>query len=114
MIGVSKRCCPVCSCILTHLSKQNDTRPLRILGLHGTVYPCTLPPGLPSDIAEDVVDALESMLSNALFEVYRLDKKHNRTNSSRSHSSTDSHPFLHEHEHVFIHTDKTQLEYVYL
>jgi hypothetical protein len=111
MIGVSKRCCPVCSCILVELSRHNQSRPLRVLGVHGSIYPCTIPPGLPATVTEAVVSALEGMLSAALYDVYHLDKHRGRRDSI---SSTESHPFETQRDPVLILPNKPKLEYLYI
>ena len=42
VIGVSKRSCPMCACIL-QLLEDPASGPILVQGLHKTVYPCTLP-----------------------------------------------------------------------
>ena len=111
MIGVSKRCCPVCSCILVELSRHNRSRPLRVLGVHGSIYPCTIPPGLPTAVAEAVASVLEGMLSAALYDVYRVDKHKERRDSV---SSTDSHPFESQRDPIFIPSNKPELDNLYM
>ncbi|KAF8886174.1 hypothetical protein BD779DRAFT_1531317 [Infundibulicybe gibba] len=72
-IGVSKRCCPVCSAILEALSLRE---PINVLGSHRTTMPCALPDNLPPGWSIKLATALP--LSKG---------------SQSSEGSADSHPF---------------------
>jgi hypothetical protein len=65
-IGVSKRCCPVCTRLLGLLF-PNDR--MDICGTHRTVYPCSLPPWLPQDIVEKMVSIYEDELRTILHDL---------------------------------------------
>jgi len=85
IIGVSKRCCLVCTKLLSRLSKHrqeqmqvmvdifdNEGIPishepgLKVLNSYGNIYPTFLPPFLLRQIAEEVVRWLESVLKHAV------------------------------------------------
>jgi len=63
LIGVSKRCCPVCTQLLCLLSPDD---PIDIRGSHRTIYPCSLPPWLPVATIKDMVTIYERLLLGIL------------------------------------------------
>ncbi|KAF8422235.1 hypothetical protein EV426DRAFT_606640, partial [Tirmania nivea] len=91
-IGVSKRCCPICTkllSLLTHPHRDTLTVPLTVLCSHPNIYPTSLPPLLPFDVAERLVIWLERLLKN---ELVKLVKKKRRSTgiSVKSATSQDS------------------------
>ncbi|KAF8431369.1 hypothetical protein BGX38DRAFT_340189 [Terfezia claveryi] len=93
-IGVSKRCCPTCTKLLSLLTPhQHDAResgePLTVLCSHQKIYPTSLPPLLPSDVAELLITWLEELLKD---ELVKLVKKKRRSTgiSVKSATSQDS------------------------
>ncbi|KAF8871146.1 hypothetical protein BD779DRAFT_1478400 [Infundibulicybe gibba] len=87
-IGVSKRCCPVCSAILEELSPAQiiDT-----LGSHRTLMPCALPDTLPPEVVDRILHRFEGQLASALRDLYQQ-SKHPRKGSHASDGSANSHP----------------------
>jgi hypothetical protein len=67
-IGVSKRCCPVCTQLLDILFPQQAER-LHLVGSHRTIYPCSLPPWMPVDVVQKMVDIFGAMLREILQEL---------------------------------------------
>ena len=68
-IGVSKRCCPVCTKLLSLLSAGNKTSsqgPLRVLSGHQNIYPTALSPFVPVEIAEPLIEWLQAMVRSAV------------------------------------------------
>jgi hypothetical protein len=65
VIGVSKRCCPICDHFLSILRNRRDNLFL-VRGSHGTISSCTLPPWTPSDIVDEMIDKFGSILINDL------------------------------------------------
>ncbi|KAF8237201.1 hypothetical protein L208DRAFT_557306, partial [Tricholoma matsutake] len=64
ILGVSKRCCPVCSHLLSvalppHIA---DLIPFVIKGSHTTITPCSLPDCLPRPILKDMVEVFGEQL----------------------------------------------------
>ncbi|KAF8431134.1 hypothetical protein BGX38DRAFT_1229741 [Terfezia claveryi] len=93
-IGVSKRCCPVCTKLLSLLYKHsqgqiramiggsgNQGMPvlhqpeLKVLNSHWNIYPTALPPFLPKEVAEELVKWLEGLLKHAVKKVVSADSK---------------------------------------
>lgn len=52
IIGVSKRCCPVCYHLLSLIAGQDKN--FVVQGSHKTVSPCTLPVWLPENIVDSM------------------------------------------------------------
>ena len=70
-IGVSKRCCPVCTKLLSLFAiaptPGNDgSRPSTILASHQTFYPTALPPHIPKGIADELLVWLERLVQDAV------------------------------------------------
>ncbi|KAF8422238.1 hypothetical protein EV426DRAFT_575281 [Tirmania nivea] len=68
-IGVSKRCCPVCTKLISLLattSDDNSRDPSRVLASHKNFYPTALPPYLPRGIAVEVLVWLEGLVRDAV------------------------------------------------
>jgi hypothetical protein len=65
MIGVSKRCCPVCTKLLEILYGQS----LHIAGSHSTIYACTLPTWLPEEVLSEMVNHFQGILRSVLRKV---------------------------------------------
>ncbi|KAF8423512.1 hypothetical protein EV426DRAFT_114667 [Tirmania nivea] len=98
-IGVSKRCCPVCTKLLSLLSghmtpptsptiTQDQQVPFKVLLAHQNIYPTALPPFTPVEVAQELVRWLEGLLKAS------IDKRVNRERSrmrSGSRSSQCSH-----------------------
>jgi hypothetical protein len=65
MLGISKRCCPVCAFLIQKLGG------FVIRGAHKSVTGCSLPPWLPNDTKKIMVDEfgrrLRMLLDNILF-----------------------------------------------
>ena len=97
-IGVSKRCCPVCTKLLSLLSKHSQMHAaaavvngsgdeavggvpvfhepeLTVLNSHANIYPTALPPFLPKEVAEELVWWLEGMLRNAVKKVVKRERR---------------------------------------
>ncbi|RPB27223.1 hypothetical protein L211DRAFT_866091 [Terfezia boudieri ATCC MYA-4762] len=85
-IGVSKRCCPICTKLLSLLSTSyNSGQPLlRVLSGHQNIYPTALPPFVPEAVAEALIKWLEELVRTA---VARLVKKRRRESDASSVSS---------------------------
>ncbi|RPB18631.1 hypothetical protein L211DRAFT_871690 [Terfezia boudieri ATCC MYA-4762] len=93
-IGVSKHCCPICTKILsllthTHRNGLISLELLTVLCSHPNIYPTSLPPLVPSDMAEHLVQWLEGLLKDKLV---KLVKKKWRSigDSMESATSQDS------------------------
>jgi hypothetical protein len=63
LLGISKRCCPVCAFLIKHLQG------FVIRGEHKTVHPCSLPPWLPEKDMQVMVNEFAKRLRNALDEL---------------------------------------------
>lgn len=70
-IGVTKRCCPICTKLLSLLSSRatatiGPTRfhnePLKVLCAHQNIYPTSLPSLVPDEVAAELVCWLECLL----------------------------------------------------
>ncbi|KAF8458450.1 hypothetical protein BGX38DRAFT_1256654 [Terfezia claveryi] len=85
-IGVSKRCCPICTKLLSLLSTSyNSGQPLiRVLSGHQNIYPTALPPFVPEEVAEALIKWLEGLVRTA---VARLVKRRRRASDASSVSS---------------------------
>lgn len=84
-IGVSKRCCPICTkllSLLTHCQRQSENA-FTVLCSHPNIYPTSLPPLVPLDVAERLVAWLEELLKD---EIVRLVKKKRRTTGTMADS----------------------------
>lgn len=91
-IGVSKRCCPMCTKLISLLFPGNadgGTHSLVVLADHHNVYPTALPPFLPKHVARDFLQWLEELVRRA---VDRLVLKRRRASaqSVKSAKSVDS------------------------
>ncbi|KAF8448123.1 hypothetical protein BGX38DRAFT_1190404, partial [Terfezia claveryi] len=78
-IGVSKRCCPVCTKLLSLLSKHSQRQiqamMAKRLDSHGNIYPTALPPFLPKEVAEELVRWLEGLLKQAVNKVVKRERR---------------------------------------
>ncbi|KAL6307410.1 hypothetical protein BKA93DRAFT_770240 [Sparassis latifolia] len=61
-LGVSKRCCPVCTAVLFSLGGETKVSEFKIRGTHATVSACALPPWLPLPIVQKIVDLFRTEL----------------------------------------------------
>ncbi|GBE87263.1 hypothetical protein SCP_1005100 [Sparassis crispa] len=61
-LGVSKRCCPVCTAVLVHIRAETKAPKFKIRGTHATVSACALPPWLPLPIVQKIVDLFRTEL----------------------------------------------------
>ncbi|EDR12804.1 uncharacterized protein LACBIDRAFT_323546 [Laccaria bicolor S238N-H82] len=52
VIGVSKRCCPICNQYLSILRQGSDSPPFLVRGNHGRISACTLPPSTPDHVVD--------------------------------------------------------------
>ncbi|KAF8417418.1 hypothetical protein BGX38DRAFT_707650, partial [Terfezia claveryi] len=104
-IGVSKRCCPVCTKLLSLLSsfpnsdnsttptpldapayvRHRSTEPLTVLLAHHNIYPTALPPSVPTKVASELVVWLEGIVKQIVDEMVR-----NRRASVQTCRSDDS------------------------
>jgi hypothetical protein len=94
-IGVSKCCCPVCLVLLRCLGCDIPSEPIRILGSHRKVTGCTLPPWLPSEVIDKVLELFEQEMGRAFYHLYLLheEEKKPRSLSGSSTGSAKSQPF---------------------
>lgn len=80
MIGVSKRCCPVCAYLIQHLGG------FVIRGAHKTITGCSLPPWLPEEhkrvMVEEFGKRLREALDILLFEEPETDSQERVSSSS--------------------------------
>ncbi|KAL6299847.1 hypothetical protein BKA93DRAFT_804740 [Sparassis latifolia] len=86
-LGVSKRCCPVCTAVLVHIGGKSKVSKFKVRGTHATVSACALPPWLPLSIIQKIVSLFRDEL------VEKIDAKvdsecYSWTNSP---TSVDSH-----------------------
>ncbi|KAF8421536.1 hypothetical protein BGX38DRAFT_1240068, partial [Terfezia claveryi] len=90
-IGVSKRCCPVCTKLLSLLataptSDVDRSGPSTVLGSHQNFYPTGLPPYLPKGIAVELLVWLESLVRatvNLLVAKRRLEVQKSKERTGR-------------------------------
>lgn len=70
VIGVSKRCCPVCAHLLNLLSTSHHDPDRRehfiIKGTHNSITGCSMPTWLPADILKNMNDRFALELRNEL------------------------------------------------
>src|ERR1700742_2435284 len=99
IIGVSKRCCPVCYTLIKNLS--TTTKPgFVIKGSHGAITACTLPEWLPlghvNDMNKHFGDMLRIELSKLMQSNITSLRKRNVSSGSRAASvgSNDEGPLL--------------------
>lgn len=85
-IGVSKRCCPTCTKLISLLFPNN---PLTILSGHGNIYATALPPNLPRDVALAYLGWLEECVRETVAKMVRRSKR-KRAESEESERSADS------------------------
>src|ERR1700722_8529479 len=85
ILGISKRCCPVCSHLLHVLQQALPGKVFNTPGSHKTIYPCALPPWLPLSIVSKVVSAFWEQLKQVLLEVVRDTTRRQRRKSTGSH-----------------------------
>ncbi|KAM6499275.1 hypothetical protein JOM56_004783 [Amanita muscaria] len=81
VLGVSKRCCPVCAHVLAIL-KSKDERPFIFKGHHSTVTACTLPEWLPKEVINKVVSEFGGRLRRELVKL----KQRTEIVRARTHS----------------------------
>lgn len=89
IVGVTKRCCPVCWILLLHLRKQSVGN-LWIPKSHHTVYPCALPPWLSPEIMTFMLSFFMGVLMRMLDQFVAEASPRMRTNSARSIDSLAS------------------------
>jgi hypothetical protein len=65
VMGTSTRCCLVCTHLLEILSPASFDR-TNVCGSHYTIYPCALPPCLPFEVIQRMVDDFETVLKDSL------------------------------------------------
>jgi hypothetical protein len=82
LLGVSKKCCPVCTSILKAISEELGM-PTVVLGSHSNIYPCSFPPGLPKSVTRKVVKEYSWLVSK---ELLRLTTPKRRVSSMMSHA----------------------------
>ncbi|KIJ95741.1 hypothetical protein K443DRAFT_108324, partial [Laccaria amethystina LaAM-08-1] len=56
VIGTSKRCCPVCTTLLSIITPQATGQPFLIRGSHRTISSCTLPDWTPRHIVKELIE----------------------------------------------------------
>lgn len=68
VVGISKRCCPVCEHLLCDipLPAINKMEPFIIKGSHTTITPCALPASLPLPALENMVTFFGTQLRRVL------------------------------------------------
>jgi len=98
-IGVSKRCCPICTKLLSLFSApmrgqscHSYVHPeLRVLAAHQNIYPTSLPPFIPTDIARELVEWLEGLVRQAVGKLVRRRRRRPPSvGSASSRGSADS------------------------
>ena len=67
MLPVSKLCCPACSCLLEYLRLQSRT--ILHPGGHANWSACALPPWLPKDAGQHVLDKASSVLRDRIWDI---------------------------------------------
>jgi len=98
-IGVSKRCCPVCTKVLSLLGTRYSrpgsepnfltaTHPM-VFSCHQNIYPTALPPYLPQDIAVALLQWLQSLVKPLVNKLV-LKRRRLSKDSQRSTRSSDS------------------------
>jgi hypothetical protein len=91
MVGVSKRCCPVCAYMLQRCDLPGRQSPIRIHGSHSTVSPCALPPWLPVRAIDSIVAHFSNVLKGMLERlVYNRAHKTRRASSETGYMSPAS------------------------
>src|ERR1700722_17046740 len=85
ILGISKRCCPVCSHLLYVLQQALPGKVFNTPGSHKTVYPCALPPWLPLPIIARITSAFWEQLKRVLLDVVRDSTRRERRKSTGSH-----------------------------
>jgi len=87
MLGVSKRCCPVCARLLSLLKTNNLKRPKFLTtGNHTTISACTLPECLPQQIIDQMVVEFGLRLRKELVNLRKtneVQRARTRTNDTR-------------------------------
>lgn len=71
VIGVSKRCCPVCEYLLSRflIGPEGSRKEFIVKGSHTNVTGCDLPPWLPMDIVDDIIQVFGEKLRDALMKL---------------------------------------------
>ena len=94
-IGVSKRCCPICTKLLSLLGSRygrcgsEPTATPMVLSCHQNVYATALPPYLPQDIAVALLEWLQALVKPLVDKLVRK-RRRLSTESQRSTRSSDS------------------------
>ena len=83
MIGVSKRCCPICRSLLFLLANDEE-QPFLVKGSHSMVTACTLPPWLPSDIVDKMNQIFGGQLNLELIKLCKSPLMQNHSSSTGS------------------------------
>jgi hypothetical protein len=81
-LGVSKKCCPVCTSILKAIFAELGM-PTMVLGSHSNIYPCSFPPGLPKSVTSKVVKEYSWLVRK---ELLLLTTPKRRVSSMMSHA----------------------------
>ena len=100
-IGVSKRCCPVCTKLLSLLSAHitppasptithDQHASFRVLLAHENIYPTALPPFTPIEVAQELVKWLEDLLKASIDKIVNAERKRMRSGSTSSQGSCAS------------------------
>lgn len=72
-IGVSKLCCPVCSAIINLLGARYGA--VQTLGSHTTISACLLPPWLPEEFVDIIINRFEVELKEILLTLSSVTRK---------------------------------------
>lgn len=70
-LGVSTRCCPVCSMLLKITARRLSIT-IRSPEQHATYYACVLPPWLPARYADEIYEKLEGSMRRAVSTLAKL------------------------------------------
>jgi hypothetical protein len=85
VIGVSKRCCPVCQQLLNIFNSLTPEKPFIVRGSHSKITACTLPTWLPENFVNSMNNIFGSQLRGELSELIgRKSVVHNRSLSLES------------------------------
>ena len=83
MLGVSKRCCPVCARLLSLLKPNQENTIFLTTGNHTTISACMLPECLPQEIIDQMVMEFGVRLRKELVNLQKTTEvRRNRTRSN--------------------------------
>lgn len=100
LLGVSKRCCPICARLLS-LLKANNQDSFLTTGNHSTISACTLPESLPQKIIDQMVMEFGLRLRKELVNLQKTNEVRRarvRTNDTRRMSMESLQLTEREHE----------------